>query len=230
MYKKIILPKTYYISQGNESEDHLTNIKNVCEAGCKLVQLRLKNVEEGEYIQIARAALEICETYDALLIINDKVRVVLQSGAHGVHLGKEDIDPIEAREVLPEGTIIGGTANTLEDCKKLIAQNVDYIGLGPFRFTDTKSNLSPVISLNDYAQICAYVQTDSPNTPVFAIGGIVKEDVAYIFEEGAHGIAMSGALSTGNLVELSQTIAYCENLDATENAIQTNEDKGRTAE
>jgi len=207
------LPKTYYISQGCEGEEHLVNIKNVCESGCKLVQLRLKEVDEGEYIQIARAALEICESFDALLIINDKVRVVLQSGAHGVHLGKDDTDPIEAREVLPEGTIIGGTANTLEDCKKLIEQKVDYIGLGPFRFTETKSNLSPVISLSDYKEICDFVDMKSPTTPVFAIGGIVKDDVPYIFEEGVHGIAMSGALSTGNIVELSQIIEFCETLD-----------------
>lgn len=217
------LPKTYYISQGIDGEEHLVHIKNVCESGCKLVQLRLKGVDEAEYIQIARAALEICESHDALLIINDKVRVVLQSGAHGVHLGKEDTDPIEARGVLPEGTIIGGTANTIEDCKKLIEQKVDYIGLGPFRFTETKSNLSPVISLSDYKEICELVEIESPSMPVFAIGGIVREDVQYIFEEGVHGIAMSGALSSGNLVELSQIIEYCETLDVapnTENSTQ----------
>ena len=77
MLEEMTYPKTYYISQGMESEEHLTHIKNVCESGCKLVQLRLKDVEEAEYIQIARAALEICEAHDALLIVNDKVRVVL---------------------------------------------------------------------------------------------------------------------------------------------------------
>jgi thiamine-phosphate pyrophosphorylase len=221
------LAKTYYISKGDQSEDHLENIKNVCESGCKLIQLRLKEVDEGEYIQIARAALEICEAHDALLIINDKVRVVLQSGAHGVHLGKEDENLVEAREVLPEGSIIGGTANTLDDCKDLIAKNVDYIGLGPFRFTETKTNLSPVISLESYREICSYVHENSPETPIYAIGGIVKEDVPYIYEEGVHGVAMSGALSTGNLVELSQIIEFCESLDVeqpAENKIQTTED------
>jgi thiamine-phosphate pyrophosphorylase len=215
MLQEMTYPKTYYISQGKESEEHLEHIKNVCKSGCKLVQLRLKEVEEAEYIQISRAALEICETYDALLIVNDKIRVVLQSGAHGVHLGKEDASPLEARKLLPEGSIIGGTANNLDDCKQLLAQNVDYIGLGPFRFTETKSNLSPVISLNEYADICAYVKANSFNIPVYAIGGIVKEDVPYIVEEGVHGIAMSGALSTGNLVELSQIIEFCESIDAT---------------
>lgn len=225
MIAAINFPRTYFISQGSDGEEHLAHIQKVCESGCKLVQLRMKGVEEAEYIQIARAALEICESFDALLLINDKVRVVLQCGAHGVHLGKEDTNPVEARDILPEGSIIGGTANTLEDCKRLIEQNVDYIGLGPFRFTETKRNLSPVISLNEYKEIADFVNSESPSTPIYAIGGIVKEDIPYIFDEGIHGVAMSGALATGNVVELSQIIEFCESFDSNLNTENTIEQK-----
>ncbi len=214
------LPRTYYISQGKNLEEHLLHIKNVCEAGCQLVQLRLKGADEGTHVLAAQQALAICEEHGAKLIINDHVMVALQSGAHGVHLGQGDMSPLKARSILPEGSIIGGTANTMEECEKLIAKKVDYIGLGPFRFTQTKKHLSPLLSLIDYHTMRSFVDEKDPNTPIYAIGGVVKEDVAYLYEEGIHGVAMSGALSTNNHVALSQIISYCESFDS--NEISTN--------
>lgn len=211
--------KAYYISQGATGEDHLKNIETVCQAGCELVQLRMKNVEEEEYIQIARAAMDTCLKYGAMLFINDKVNVAVAVEAHGVHLGKEDLSPYEARAILREGTLIGGTANSEEDCNYLLEQQVDYIGLGPFRFTTTKENLSPVLSLEEFRKICAVVKSKSTDVPVYAIGGIVKEDVEYIYEVGVHGVAISGALSNASTdeekLELKNIVDHCENFSLT---------------
>lgn len=207
-------PKTYYISQGNTSEEHLNNIKNACKSGVKLVQLRMKKFNEKTALKTAEIALEICESHGALLFINDHVELASQIGAHGVHLGKSDQSPSAARKILPEGTLIGGTANTLADCEYLMEQQVNYIGLGPFRFTRTKVNLDPIVSRNEYQKICAKIKDSGKSIPVYAIGGILQNDVTKIYQTGVHGVAISGALSNAkseqNLKEFKELVDFCE--------------------
>ena len=77
----------------------------------------------------------------------------MKTGADGVHLGKNDMSPSDARKILGNGYIIGGTANTLDDIERLIKEGVDYIGLGPFRYTETKKNLSPILGIDGYKKI-----------------------------------------------------------------------------
>lgn len=84
------------------------------------------------------------------MLINDDPEVALQSGAHGVHLGQSDWPVREARYLLGKDKIIGGTANTLKQMETLVYEGVDYIGLGPFRFTSTKERLSPLLGADGY--------------------------------------------------------------------------------
>lgn len=195
----------YYISQGKTPEDHIENIKNVCEAGCLLIQLRLKNVTFDTYLSIALRAKKTCDTYKAKLIINDNVEVASKVDVYGVHLGKNDISPIQARAVLGN-IIIGGTANTYEDCIHLIDQKVDYIGLGPFRFTDTKENLSPILGINGYEQILNRLRKENIEMPIVAIGGIIESDFNALFNIGISSIAVSGLLTNKPIEELKNII------------------------
>jgi len=188
------MEKLYYISQGTSLNDHLTNIQKVCEAGCKLVQLRLKSVTQQQYNETASKAKVICETFDANLIINDNIEAAVYSNANGIHLGKKDRSPVEAR-ILASGKIIGGTANTLEDCLLLAAAEVDYIGLRPFRFTETKKGLDPLVGLNGFEQIQKALTLRDINIPVYAIGGIQTADVESIIGIGIHGVSVSGLLT-----------------------------------
>ena len=100
----------------------------------------------------------------------------------------------EARQILGEAFIIGGTANTFEDVKLHHAAGADYLGIGPFRFTTTKKNLSPVLGLEGYTSILAQMNEAGIRIPVVAIGGIVAEDIPAIMETGVNGIALSGAI------------------------------------
>ncbi|UTW66205.1 thiamine phosphate synthase [bacterium SCSIO 12643] len=185
------MDKWYYISQ----EYHLQNIQNVCEAGIRLVQLRAKNLKGQELLELALAAQQICKTHQATFIINDHVALAKEIHADGVHLGQNDISPIEARELLAPHQIIGGTANTFEDCKKLIAQKVDYIGLGPFRYTTTKKNLSPILGLEGYQSIVSKLKHAGATTPIYAIGGITQADFNDLLKTNIYGIAISGLIS-----------------------------------
>lgn len=188
----MIINKLHYISQGATPKEHLENIQNACQSGAELVQLRLKNLSDKKILKTALEAREITNHFQTRLIINDHYKIAKEVKADGVHLGKSDTCPTEARKHLYTWQIIGGTANTLEDCKNLIAKEVDYIGLGPYRFTTTKENLSPVLGLNGYSLIIEELKTA---TPIIAIGGITTNDVAEILKTGVSGIAISGEIT-----------------------------------
>lgn len=187
-----MIPKLHYISQGQTHKEHLENIQKACTSGAELVQLRLKNVSENKVLKLAQQAREITSHFQTRLIINDYYKVAKEIKADGVHLGKTDICPLIARKELYTWQIIGGTANTLQDCQALINKEIDYIGLGPFKFTETKANLSPILGLEGYAAIIDALQTE---TPILGIGGVTLDDVTAILETGISGIAVSGEVT-----------------------------------
>ncbi|MEP3838213.1 MAG: thiamine phosphate synthase [Algibacter sp.] len=182
----------HYISQGATPQEHLINIHSACAAGAELVQLRLKKSDPITILETAKKAREITNHFQTRLIINDYYKVAAEVKADGVHLGKKDACPTVARKALASWQIIGGTANTLEDCQTLIDKGVDYIGLGPFRFTETKDNLGPVLGEQGYAEIITALNT---KIPVIAVGGITLNDVLDIMITGVFGIAVSGEIT-----------------------------------
>ncbi len=187
--------KLQYISQGKTPREHLIHIGEVCEAGCKWVQLRLKNVDMATYLNTALECRNICDQYGAIMIINDNVSVAKASLADGVHLGLNDMNPLEARRILGDNAIIGGTANALEDCNRHLKDGVDYIGLGPFRYTKTKEKLSPVLGLEGYKKILSKFRIQNSELPIIAIGGIETSDMPEIMKTGIDGFAVSGMLT-----------------------------------
>lgn len=188
----MIIPKLHYISQGNTPSQHLENIQQACSYGIELVQLRLKEISDKEILKIATQAREITSHFQTRLIINDHYKIAKQIKADGVHLGKNDALPSVARTHLYSWQMIGGTANTLEDCQHLIASEIDYIGLGPFRFTATKKKLSPILGLDGYRLIIDQLKT---KTPIIAIGGIKTSDIQDLLRTGISGIAASGEIT-----------------------------------
>lgn len=188
----MIIPKLHYISQGETGQEHIDHIQKACTSGAELVQLRLKNISEKKILKLAEQAREITTHFQTRLIINDHYKIAKKIKADGVHLGKTDTCPSIVRKELYTWQIIGGTANTLEDCQTLINKNVDYIGLGPFKYTTTKANLSPILGLKGYKDILSTLQT---KTPIIGIGGVTLNDVNSILETGISGIAISGEIT-----------------------------------
>jgi thiamine-phosphate pyrophosphorylase len=196
-----MLPKLYYISQGNGNPfSDLRNIESVLDAGVKLIQLRLKNITEGMYIEFAIKAKELCIKHDALLIINDNPLVAKKSKADGIHLGLDDIKILDVKKIITH-KIIGGTANTFEHVQQRCTEQVDYIGLGPYRFTTTKEKLSPILGIEGYQRIIEQMKKENLNTPIYAIGGIELQDIESIIKTGVYGIAVSGLITHANQKE-----------------------------
>ena len=184
-----------FISHTTKSISYLEGIKLALEGGCRWIQLRMKNASDEEFLPLALEVRELCTRSGATFIIDDRVELVEKCGADGVHLGKNDMPLKEARRILPENAIIGGTANTIDDIRQLWIDGADYIGCGPFRFTTTKKNLAPVIGLDGYRKIYSAMNAEGISLPVVAIGGITKDDVADIMQTGMNGIAVSGTVT-----------------------------------
>lgn len=172
----------------------LDEIQRVVDGGCKWVQLRMKDSTHEEIEETARRAKEICSAAECILVVDDHVDIAKSVGLDGVHLGKNDMPPAKAREYLGEEFIIGATANTFDDIQELRHLDIDYIGLGPFRFTSTKEHLSPILGLEGYRDIIARKKAESINLPIVAIGGITFDDVEALMQTGVDGIAVSGSI------------------------------------
>lgn len=185
------IDKLQFISNQSANLNHLDSIRLALDAGCRWIQLRVKDQPEEIVIQIATGAKQLCDQYDAKLIINDFANIARLIDAYGLHLGLNDMSIAEARKITGSKIIIGGTANTLADVQKRIEEGADYIGLGPYRFTDTKQNLSPILGLEGYRNILANLDMHAGQTPIIAIGGIQLDDVSGLAEIRIHGIAVS---------------------------------------
>lgn len=183
-----------FISHSNSQHDYLDGIKLALAGGCKWIQLRMKDSTPGERQRIAILAKQLCRDAGATFIIDDDVELVMSIGADGVHLGKKDMPISEARRILGNDFIIGGTANTFEDVVDHWMAGANYIGCGPFRFTTTKKGLSPVLGLNGYRSIVAKMREEKIDLPIVAIGGITADDIPDIMQTGVTGIALSGAI------------------------------------
>lgn len=195
------LPRLYYISQASSGRSHVQAIERACQAGCELVQLRVKGRSEKDLLKIAQETREICDEYGVLFIMNDHVEIAKQAKADGIHLGQQDMPADEAREILGEDFIIGGTANSFDDIWRMAQLGVDYLGVGPFRYTETKENLAPILGLEGYADLIRQSQQAGITLPIYAIGGIGLEDIGGLMQTGIHGVAISGAISRSDQVE-----------------------------
>lgn len=202
-----------YISNSNAKYSHLQGIRLALAGGCRWIQLRMKDCADDEIIPVAKQVKELCREYGAKFVIDDNVEIAKLLDLDGVHLGKNDMSVAEARILLGENKIIGGTANTFEDVERIYRDGADYIGCGPFRFTTTKKRLAPILGLEGYRSITSRMKSAGIDIPMVAIGGIKAGDIKDIMQTGVDGIALSGSvLNAENPVEeMKRIIKICEN-------------------
>ena len=186
--------KLQFITHFTERYGYLDGTRMALEGGCRWIQLRMKDAPLDEVEAMALPVQTLCRRYGAIFVIDDHVELVKKIGADGVHLGKNDMPVDAARQILGSDFIIGGTANTFDDIRRLHQAGADYIGCGPFRFTETKKNLSPVLGLQGYRDIVRQMRQNGIDLPIVAIGGITLPDIPEILGTGVTGIALSGMI------------------------------------
>ncbi|WP_370862960.1 thiamine phosphate synthase [uncultured Duncaniella sp.] len=183
-----------FITHPSDRYSIAEEVQMALEGGCKWIQLRMKDASDEEFRQTALEIIPLCKENEAFLVFDDRVELAMEMGVHGVHLGKNDMDPLQAREIMGAEAIIGVTANTADDIVRLKGWDVDYVGLGPYRYTTTKKNLSPLLGTDGYRDVVNKVREADVLLPIVAIGGISIEDIPAIMSTGVNGIAVSGSI------------------------------------
>jgi thiamine-phosphate pyrophosphorylase len=157
--------------------------------GVDIVQLRDKHASREELLPLAVELKEICERAGAIFTVNDDVELARLSGAHGVHLGQEDLPVAHAREILGPQAIVGRSVGTAGETLEAVREGADYLGVGTVYVTPTKpdAEVAGPLLLQEVARL-------EPPVPWFAIGGVTLKTAREVAEAGAPGFAVVRAL------------------------------------
>lgn len=184
-----------FITHHNEKYSYVDSARIALEGGCRWIQLRMKDSNDTLMEETALIIQKMCKDYGATFIIDDNVSLTKKINADGVHLGKNDMPIAEARMILGDKFIFGGTINSFDDIlQHLQGATPDYFGCGPFRFTSTKKNLAPILGYEGYKNILTKMRENNINIPLIAIGGICKDDISKLLDCGINGIALSSSI------------------------------------
>ena len=160
------------------------------QAGADGIQYREKRMLSfSDRAKVAKEIQLVCSKYNSTLIVNDFVDVAVEISAPAIHLGAQDEAIESARRKLSQETLIGGTANSIDEALVVAAKDVDYLGVGPVFGTTSKASPAEPLGLDNLKQIC-----DLVDKPVVAIGNIQLENVVDVLEAGAHGVAVISAI------------------------------------
>ena len=184
-----------FITHYTEKYSYIDSVRIALEGGCRWIQLRMKDAEESLLEETAVIVRNMCEDYGATFIVDDHVWLAKKIKADGVHLGKNDMSIAEAREILGDSFIIGGTINSFEDILYHLQDAIpDLLGCGPFRFTSTTKNHAPILGTEGYRNIIREMRDNHIHIPLVAIGGIGRNDISPLLESGVDGIALSSSV------------------------------------
>lgn len=157
--------------------------------GADTIQFRHKEGSTREMIEIATQMKRLCADKNVMFIVNDRLDIAMATQAHGVHLGQDDFPIPVARELLGKNRIIGGSAATMEDARKCLADGADYVGFGPIYPTGSKNDAGPVSGIETLRKIVEAIPI-----PIIAIGGVDERNAYDVMRAGAHGIAVISAV------------------------------------
>lgn len=178
-------------------------VRGVLAGGCRWIQVRMKDATDEEIEQVVTEIKPLCLEVEAFLILNDRVELAKKLDVGGVHLGRMDMLPAQARNILGPAATIGVTANTIDDIIAVRSLDVDYIGIGPYRETTTKKNLAPMLGLEGIKRVSEEMEQNGIEFAHVAVGGIRLEDVAPLMETGISGLAVSGAIAKATNIKLA---------------------------
>ncbi|MBR6638819.1 MAG: thiamine phosphate synthase [Muribaculaceae bacterium] len=184
-----------FITHCNNKYSHIESALIALKGGCRWIQLRMKGASESLLEEAAIIIQRMCKDYGATFIIDNNVFLAKKLKADGVHLGKNDMTITTARKILGDRFIIGSTVNSFNDILSVIqVATPNYFGCGPLRFTSTKKNLAPTLGYDGYKNIILKMRGQKINIPLIAIGGICKNDIPILLNDGINGIALSSSV------------------------------------
>jgi thiamine-phosphate pyrophosphorylase len=161
------------------------------DAGVRLLQYRAKNQPAREALETARKIAEVARKKNAHFLMNDRPDLAYLAGAHGVHVGQDDLSVEQARTIVGQDHWVGVSTHNRQQFEQAIASSADYVAIGPIFATSSKANPDPVVGT-------ALVRELRPLTkkPIVAIGGIRLERAAEVIEAGADSVAVISDILT----------------------------------
>ena len=182
--------KLYLVTDSTSlSEDEfLFKIEQALKGGVSFLQIREKERSTYEYIELARKVHAISTRYNVPLVVDDRVDVAMAVDAEGVHLGQSDMPIDIAREILGKNKIIGATTKTVEQAKRALAMDADYLGVGAIYPTTTKVK-TVLTSVETLMDICNQV-----SIPANAIGGLNSTNIDVLKGVPIAGICVVSAI------------------------------------
>ena len=194
-----------FITDTKSNTSVIDQIFGVIEGGGRWIQIRMKDSSDEEIKKVVETVKPKCIETGTFLLLNDRVELAKELNVGGVHIGKEDMPVSKARMILGPAAVIGVTANTFSDVTAVSNLDIDYYGIGPFAYTQTKENLAPVLGLQGIREICYEMEQKEINIPRVAVGGIKIDDILPLLEAGVNGIAVSSAIARAdNIVKVTQ--------------------------
>lgn len=173
----------------------LTEIaEKILRGGCRVIQLRAKNLSDREFFNTALKIKHIAKIYDALFIINDRLDIAMLTDADGIHVGQDDIPVTEIKRLW--NGIVGLSTHSIDQAAEAERFGVDYIGFGPVFSTQTKKDAHPPTGVLKIGELKRYVRV-----PVVAIGGINSSNMVEIIRAGADAVAMISEIITSPDIE-----------------------------
>ena len=181
------LPKIYPITdRGLSGLSHLEQVRRLVESGARLIQLRDKTADAGEFYRDVIETIGFARPRGVRIIVNDRVDIALAARADGVHIGQDDLPAEQTRKLLGKDAMIGLSTHSLEQALAAIQLPVDYIAIGPIFETSTKGATDKALGP---ACLRSVREAVGP-FPLVAIGGIDRTNARSVLEAGADSVAV----------------------------------------
>ena len=192
---KKYISKLHFLTQDLPNRTHLEQVQSACEAGANWIQYRCMSKSDEEMLQELHPIASVCDDWGATLIITNHIHLVGLADIQGVHMEDMDADLSVIRNEIGESKTLGASANDIDQIKKHIFNDADYIGCGPFAHTDTKPNNYAHLGISGYKNIIEELNKSDLNIPLIAVGGIDLPNINSLLETGVYGIAVSSAIN-----------------------------------
>ena len=182
----------YMITDSEKAGDRkiVDVVMDAVRGGATMVQLREKDFDSGDFYRRALATMRLLRKPGIPLIINDRLDIALAAGAHGVHIGQNDIPLPLVRKLMGPNKIVGVSVHDERDALAAESGGADYIAVGPVFETDTKPDAGEPVGLEGIEDIRKVV----PRIPCIGIGGINIENARSVIEAGCRGVAVISAI------------------------------------
>ena len=163
-------------------------VEEAIKGGATFIQLREKTLGYDEFLKEAKQIKEVTDRYHVPFVINDYVKVAVDCGADGVHIGQDDLGIEDVRKLVGPDRIVGVSVQTVEQAIAAEKSGADYLGAGSMFSTSTKMD-AEMVTFETLKEICEAV-----TIPVVAIGGINQSNILELSGTGVDGAAIISAI------------------------------------